>query len=82
MGWSTEPPAADRSAIAGSHWLPWSLWPTTSPRDRSPRCLASLPNLDRRAVEQHAPVADGVTLATLHTAKGLEWDAVFCAGDA
>ena len=36
--------------------------------------------LDRRAAEQHAPVAEGVTLATLHAAKGLEWDAVFCVG--
>ncbi|WP_030484678.1 ATP-dependent DNA helicase UvrD2 [Nocardioides aequoreus] len=36
--------------------------------------------LDRRAHEQHAPVAEGVTLATLHAAKGLEWDAVFCCG--
>jgi DNA helicase-2/ATP-dependent DNA helicase PcrA len=36
--------------------------------------------LDRRAAEQHAPVAEGVTLATLHAAKGLEWDAVFVAG--
>ncbi|PUA82019.1 ATP-dependent DNA helicase UvrD2 [Nocardioides currus] len=37
-------------------------------------------DLDRRAAEQHAPLADGVTLATLHTAKGLEWDAVFLCG--
>ena len=37
-------------------------------------------DLDRRAQEQHAPVAEGVTLATLHAAKGLEWDAVFLAG--
>jgi DNA helicase-2/ATP-dependent DNA helicase PcrA len=36
--------------------------------------------LDRRAGEQHAPVAEGVTLATLHAAKGLEWDVVFVAG--
>ncbi|MEQ6903423.1 ATP-dependent DNA helicase UvrD2 [Nocardioides sp. YIM 152588] len=37
-------------------------------------------DLDRRAAEQHAPSADGVTLATFHAAKGLEWDAVFCCG--
>jgi DNA helicase-2/ATP-dependent DNA helicase PcrA len=37
-------------------------------------------DLDRRAAEQHAPVAEGVTVATLHTAKGLEWDVVFLCG--
>ncbi len=37
-------------------------------------------DLDRRAESAHAPTADGVTLATLHSAKGLEWDAVFCVG--
>jgi DNA helicase-2/ATP-dependent DNA helicase PcrA len=37
-------------------------------------------DLDRRAAEQHAPAAGGVTLATIHAAKGLEWDAVFLAG--
>ena len=36
--------------------------------------------LDRRAAEQHAPVAEGVTLASLHAAKGLEWDVVFVTG--
>jgi DNA helicase-2/ATP-dependent DNA helicase PcrA len=41
---------------------------------------AFVDDLDRRAAEQHAPVAEGVTLATLHAAKGLEWDAVFLAG--
>ena len=36
--------------------------------------------LTERAAEQHAPTIDGVTLASLHAAKGLEWDAVFLAG--
>ncbi len=44
----------------------------------------SLPDLvrelDQRAEAQHAPSALGVTLASLHAAKGLEWDAVFLVG--
>ncbi|BCJ28886.1 DNA helicase [Actinocatenispora sera] len=36
--------------------------------------------LTRRAAAQHAPAVDGVTLASLHAAKGLEWDAVFLVG--
>jgi DNA helicase-2/ATP-dependent DNA helicase PcrA len=36
--------------------------------------------LDERADAQHAPTVDGVTLASLHAAKGLEWDAVFVVG--
>ena len=36
--------------------------------------------LAQRADHAHAPVSDGVVLATLHAAKGLEWDVVFCAG--
>jgi DNA helicase-2/ATP-dependent DNA helicase PcrA len=36
--------------------------------------------LARRAANQHAPTVDGVTLGSLHAAKGLEWDAVFLVG--
>ncbi|MDY7084918.1 MAG: ATP-dependent DNA helicase UvrD2 [Actinomycetota bacterium] len=36
--------------------------------------------LARRAEQQHAPTMAGVTLASLHSAKGLEWDAVFLVG--
>jgi len=36
--------------------------------------------LSRRAAAQHAPTVDGVTLSSLHSAKGLEWDAVFVVG--
>ncbi|MBF9134603.1 ATP-dependent DNA helicase UvrD2 [Plantactinospora sp. S1510] len=36
--------------------------------------------LSRRAAAQHVPTVDGVTLASLHSAKGLEWDSVFLVG--
>jgi len=36
--------------------------------------------LERRSAAGHAPQAGGVTLASLHAAKGLEWDAVFLPG--
>jgi DNA helicase II / ATP-dependent DNA helicase PcrA len=36
--------------------------------------------LEERASLQHAPTVDGVTLASLHSAKGLEWDTVFLVG--
>lgn len=49
-------------------------------RDNAPTLGGFVADLERRAAEQHAPVADGVTLATLHAAKGLEWDAVFLVG--
>ena len=37
-------------------------------------------DLEQRAASQHAPTVQGVTLASLHSAKGLEWDAVFLVG--
>jgi DNA helicase II / ATP-dependent DNA helicase PcrA len=36
--------------------------------------------LEERAAAQYAPALQGVTLASFHAAKGLEWDAVFLAG--
>jgi DNA helicase-2/ATP-dependent DNA helicase PcrA len=41
---------------------------------------AFVAELDQRAGAQHAPTVQGVTLASLHSAKGLEWDAVFLVG--
>jgi len=39
-----------------------------------------LAELAARAQAQHPPTVQGVTLASLHAAKGLEWDAVFLVG--
>ena len=39
-----------------------------------------LGELRRRSTDKQAPAMEGVTLATVHAAKGLEWDAVFLVG--
>ncbi|WP_029291043.1 ATP-dependent helicase [Cellulomonas sp. HZM] len=44
------------------------------------RVIDFVHELDERAAAQHAPTVEGVTLASLHAAKGLEWDAVFLVG--
>jgi DNA helicase-2/ATP-dependent DNA helicase PcrA len=49
----------------------------TMPEAQLPELVAEL---DARATAQHAPTVQGVTLASLHSAKGLEWDAVFLVG--
>ena len=43
-------------------------------------CPALVRELEERAAGQHAPTVKGVTLASLHAAKGLEWDTVFLVG--
>ncbi len=84
MGWSPEAP--DGRGSARDRWE--SLQALVDLADAFDRSAGETPatsaafvaDLERRAAEQHAPVADGVTVATLHTAKGLEWDVVFLAG--
>ncbi|MBM7366224.1 ATP-dependent DNA helicase UvrD2 [Gordonia hydrophobica] len=36
--------------------------------------------LEERSKMRHAPIGAGVTLSSMHAAKGLEWDAVFLTG--
>jgi len=42
--------------------------------------LGVVAGLRARAAARHAPESGGVTLASFHAAKGLEWDAVFLVG--
>jgi DNA helicase II / ATP-dependent DNA helicase PcrA len=81
IGWTPEPPAGRGSGR--------DRWESLQALVSQAETYAAGPDatlngfvddLDRRAAEQHAPVAEGVTLATLHAAKGLEWDAVFLCG--
>lgn len=81
VGWSERPPAA-RGATR-ERWE--SMRALVALADelaaRHAATLADLvAELDERASAQHAPTVEGVTLASLHAAKGLEWDAVFLAG--
>lgn len=77
MGWTSKPPEA--RGQARDRWESWQAL-----IDQASAFEGTLgqfvDDLDRRAAEQHAPVADGVTLATFHAAKGLEWDSVFLVG--
>jgi len=85
MGWTSVPPTA--RGQTRDRWESWQAlvdqaeeFAAGDGTGHDDPLNAFVDDLDRRAAEQHAPVADGVTLATFHAAKGLEWDAVFCVG--
>jgi DNA helicase-2/ATP-dependent DNA helicase PcrA len=78
MGWSVEAPSA--RGQTRDRWESLQALMTMAEEAGGIDPGDFLADLDRRAAEQHAPAAGGVTLATLHAAKGLEWDAVFLAG--
>ncbi|HEY0868775.1 MAG TPA: 3'-5' exonuclease, partial [Acidothermaceae bacterium] len=67
----SEPPAAAGPDFAGS---------TAAAGLVAAGLVDFVADLEERASLQHAPIVDGVTLASLHAAKGLEWDAVFLVG--
>jgi DNA helicase-2/ATP-dependent DNA helicase PcrA len=81
-GWTTEPPAG--SGAVRDRWESLAALVRLAEdfvRARPQATLADLvTELDERAAAQHAPTVQGVTLASLHSAKGLEWDAVFLVG--
>ena len=80
MGWSAEAPRT--TGAVRERWESLaSIVDLSAAHGAEGGDLSSLvDDLDRRAAAQHAPVARGVTLATIHAAKGLEWDAVIVAG--
>ncbi|MFI5669108.1 ATP-dependent DNA helicase UvrD2 [Streptomyces sp. NPDC051704] len=81
-GWTAEPPAG--SGAVRDQWESVAALVRLAEdfaRGRPGATLAELTvELDERKAAQHAPTVQGVTLASLHAAKGLEWDAVFLAG--
>ncbi|MFG2223664.1 ATP-dependent DNA helicase UvrD2 [Streptomyces sp. NPDC048644] len=81
-GWTGEPPAG--SGAVRDRWESLAALVRLAEDFAGARPGASLADLvaelDERAHAQHAPTVEGVTLASLHAAKGLEWDAVFLVG--
>jgi DNA helicase-2/ATP-dependent DNA helicase PcrA len=82
LGWTEQPPTT--RGQTRDRWESWQALAELAGEFVAAHPAAPLgdlvDDLDRRAAEQHAPAAGGVTLATLHAAKGLEWDAVFLCG--
>ncbi|MFE6284661.1 ATP-dependent DNA helicase UvrD2 [Streptomyces sp. NPDC057877] len=81
-GWTTQPPAG--SGAVRERWESLAALVGLAQDFAAARPGATLGDLvaelDERASAQHAPTVQGVTLASLHSAKGLEWDAVFLVG--
>ncbi|GAB2950031.1 ATP-dependent DNA helicase UvrD2 [Streptomyces heilongjiangensis] len=81
-GWTGEPPAG--SGAVRERWESLAALVNLAQDFAAAKPDATLGDLvaelDERANAQHAPTVQGVTLASLHSAKGLEWDVVFLVG--
>ncbi|AKT51398.1 ATP-dependent DNA helicase UvrD2 [Arsenicicoccus sp. oral taxon 190] len=82
VGWTTEAPAS--GGATRERWESLQALVALAddlvaaqPEARLPELVA---DLGERAAAQHAPTVQGVTLASLHSAKGLEWDVVHLLG--
>ncbi|MFC9925532.1 ATP-dependent DNA helicase UvrD2 [Streptomyces sp. NPDC127190] len=81
-GWTDQPPAG--SGAVRERWESLAALFSLAQDLAAARPGATLADfvaeLDERSNAQHAPTVQGVTLASLHAAKGLEWDVVFLVG--
>ncbi len=81
-GWSREAPSG--GGAARERWESLSalaaLADDVHATDEQARMPVFVREIDERIAAQHAPTVQGVTLASFHAAKGLEWDTVFLVG--
>ena len=85
IGLSPRPPSALRGGAATrENWESLAAIAQLADEMHAARPEATLADfsaeLAQRADLGHAPAVDGVTLASMHAAKGLEWDAVLLPG--
>ncbi len=79
LGWTQDAPEA-RGAVR-DRWESLNALMGLAEESPSGTTLrAFVDELFQRAASQHEPTMAAVTLATLHSAKGLEWDTVFLVG--
>ena len=85
LGWTEQPP--EGAGAIRERWESLAALVSVaedlaaeSASDAAPDLAAISAELDRRAEAQHVPAAQGVTVGTLHSAKGLEWEAVALLG--
>lgn len=79
LGWTQDPPA-----IGGAVRTRWeslnALMLLAEEQPNGTGLTEFVTELLERSAGQHEPTMSAVTLATLHSAKGLEWDNVFVVG--
>ena len=86
LGWTEKPP--EGAGAVRERWESLAALLSVAEDLAAVRTAAGLPltlaevsaELDRRAEAQHVPAAQGVTVSTLHSAKGLEWEGVALLG--
>ena len=78
MGWSTQQPST--TGAVRERWESLAALVELARESDAGDLAEFVEQLDGRASASFAPVADGVTLASIHAAKGLEWTSVFVIG--